>query len=197
MSIFNFWQTSKTHERQSEESIRMSARKVVESGKITLEEARKAVTDNSDFTAAVSEKNKVRKAFLEQLTDRANISRKGFGYDTRSLSAADAIFVDELSKLVEQFDKEASISTMSKEQLTEAMDKLADNLNKHAAEMSRRFPSPTPAPAAKSSEVDMADVDAKSQTDWDKNVCDCRSMYPTFAAYAARKRYDANHPKMA
>lgn len=196
-NILSHWKTSKAKVGQSESSVREAARTAVASGQITLDEARKAAVQLSSMGGLNPEQKRGRKQFLEGLTDRAGVNRSGFSYDSDNLNAADKVFVDELGNLVDQFDAEASLSTMSKEELRQAIDELADNLNKHCAEMSRRFPSAPPAPAAKSSEVDMAEVDAKSQADWDRNARDCQSLYPSFTAYAARMRYDANHPKMA
>lgn len=195
-NIFSHWKNSKATASQSEASVREAARKAVASGQITLDEARKAAVQLSSINVGDLMQKGGKKSFIEQLTNRANVNRTGFAYKD-NISVADAIFVDELANLVDEFDAEASLSTMSKEELTKAIDAIADNLNKHCAEMSRRFPSDKPAPAAKSPEIDIAAVDAKSQADWERNHRDCQSIWPSFHAYASRMRYDAHYPEQA
>lgn len=192
-NIFSHWKNSRATASQSEASVREAARKAVASGQISLDEARKAAVQLSSIAVGSTLQKDGKKSFIEQLTNRANVNRIGFAYQD-NISVADAIFVDELANLVDEFDAEASLSTMSKEELSKAIDEIADNLNKHVAEMSRRFPSALPAPNAKSSDVDMAAVDAKSQADWDRNLHDCQQTWPSFTAFAAANRYDAANP---
>jgi hypothetical protein len=196
-NIFSHWKKSKATVSQSYESVREAARKAVASGQISLDEARLAAKRIRSMSEVSQQQKLAQREFIQGLTDRTNVARTGFTYDANGVNAADAIFADELANLVDEFDVEASLSTMSKEELTKAIDAIADNLNKHVAEMSRRFPSALPAPNAKSSEVDMVAVDAKSKANWDRNLHDCRTTWPSFTAYAARMRYDAQNPKMA
>ena len=195
MSIFKTWMSSRSQETQSEASIRAAARKLVESGKITLEEARRAAEQIHSFSTQEPAMRKRGIEIFKELADRAGVNRKGFSYDSFNLCSADAIFADELARLVIEFNNEHTLSTMSKEQLTEKMNAIAEELNKHVEEMNRRFPSPKPVAAAKSSEPNMADVDTKSAADWKRNLCDCQSHWPSFAAYAANMRYEAKHPE--
>lgn len=195
MSIFKHWEKAKWSESEASAAIRTAAKQAVESGKITLEEAIKAAEAIVHFDQQRPEIKARSINIFRGLFDRAGVTRQGFKHDKNNLCEADAIFADELKELVHRFNAQKTLSDMSKEQLTSKADELAIELNKFVDELNRRFP--VAAAAATTSEPDMAEVDAKSARDWERNLGDCQSTYPSFTAYQARKRYDAKNPNMA
>ncbi len=196
MSIFNFWQNTKSAETQSEAAIRQSARQLVESGEITLTEARNAADGRQTFAEQSQQKQTWIKDSFKHLANRAKVNRNGFSYDKHGLCQADAIFVDELCNLVAQFDTPA-LPPMGAAALKVEIDRLAAEMNSRMDELEALEPAKpkTPKPAEVEAQK-LAEITQQAESDFRANKNNCQSKWNSLAAFAAARRFAFKNPEM-
>jgi len=196
MSIFSFWHASKSQDAQSEASIRESARLLVEAGVITLATAREAAEQRRVFeTKSQGEQVQTVKVFKE-LGTLANVNRNGFKYDKHNLCQADAFVVDELCRLVDEFDK-SPVSPMGAAALEVEIDRLAVEMNTRMDQLRALKPGPTtsPTPAA-TEQMQLAEITRQAESDYRTNKHDCHLRFNSEKHLVAARRYAFKNPEM-
>jgi|GEM_PF-5673660 len=193
MSIFNFWQASKSQEAQSEESIRESARQLVKSGQISWTEARAAAEQRSTFHTRSKLQQQGTVAFFTELGTRANVNRTGFKYADHNLCHADAFLVDELCKLVDEFET-AALPPMGVAELELDLDRLAGEMNTRMNQL--RALKPVTPTKAETEELQLAEITRQAESDYRANKHDCQLKFNSEKHLAAARRYAFKNPEM-
>lgn len=196
MSIFNLWQSKKDQRLKAAEVIREQARHLVESGGISIEEASRAISVTDSFTPG-GESGHRRMWQIMAYPDKAKIDRKHFQQDARGLNEADLIFVDELRKLVGEFDKDESktvtgskpVAELTAAELKAEIGNLSEQIHERIQLLEKLQP-PKPTPAATKATTDA--VDARIKEHWKQNLGGCRERFPSFTAFEAMQRYQAD-----
>jgi len=193
MSIFNFWHASKSQDAQSEASIRESARRLVEAGVITLATAREAAEQRRVFESKSQGEQVQTVKFFKELGTRADVNRNGFKYDKHSLCQADAFVVDELCKLVDEFET-AALPPMGVAELELDLDRLAGEMNTRMNQL--RALKPVTPTKAETEELQLAEITRQAESDYRANKHDCQAKFNSREHLAAARRYAFKNPEM-
>ncbi len=198
MNLFKIWTNSKQSTDAVERKIRTAAQDLVASGKISLDEARRAAGIMAEIETQSGEKRRLSIDFVSTLAQRGSFNRAAFPYDSRGMAGADVIFADELEKLVTAFDQqEGNLETMSASDLQAELKAASDRVEQIRETLSRRFPdsAPSPPPAAAAGKTFVRrvrtreEVNAAAEEKWRKFKADPQGHHRDLSRFESLYEY--------